>query len=400
MEIDLLRLIKSLLKRWWFIGLLTLVFTVTVFVYTDRYITPLYTAYTTVYIQNTADYQGYISSGDLLSSQQLANTFRVLLRSNKVMELVAEQVDLGYSPAYLSSMVSAVSVNNTEVMRVSVTNENAQHAQAIANAVGEVASREITSFFNAGKVVVVDTAALPAVPSYPDTRTNTMTGALLGFLLACAIIILKELLDTRIKTESDLRRFTQLPLIGVIPNHSKHKRRLWGSAKKRRNGVLTAESLPIVGEAYRAVRTNLMFLMANKEYKTVLVTSASPSEGKTTTCTNLAITLAKANKKVLIIDSDMRNPGVHKTLTIAQTPGLSDILGGFSDLSCIHETDIEHLSVLTAGTIPPNPAQLLVSPLFGELIRALSQVLNMCSWILRPSTCSRTRCPFPGVLTA
>lgn len=128
-----------------------------------------------------------------------------------------------------------------------------------------------------------------------------------------------------------------------------------------------------VCEAYRAVRTNLMFLLSQKSYKSVLITSSLPEEGKSTTCANLAISIAQTGKRVLIIDADMRNAKIYKIFNLVRGPGLSDVLGGFSDLKCIQESDEENLSVLTAGTVPPNPSELLASPNFSAALKMLSE---------------------------
>lgn len=125
-------------------------------------------------------------------------------------------------------------------------------------------------------------------------------------------------------------------------------------------------------EAYRTARVNLSFLLSTKAYKKVVITSAMPGEGKTTTCLNLAISFAKANKKVLIIDGDLRNPVIHKVFEQPLAPGLSDVLIGFKELQdCINETPFDNLRIITAGTIPPNPADLLVLPSFLDMMDKL-----------------------------
>lgn len=116
-------------------------------------------------------------------------------------------------------------------------------------------------------------------------------------------------------------------------------------------------------ESYKVIRTNLQFkLMNDNEGKCIVFTSANVSEGKSTTCINVAITFAQAGSRVLIIDADMRKPTVHRYLNVKSTPGLSDKICGFSDDdACIYRTDYENLFVMPAGSIPPNPAELLMS---------------------------------------
>jgi capsular exopolysaccharide synthesis family protein len=284
------------------------------------------------------------------------------------MSKVAEEVGMGYSADYIKNTVSASAVSETEVLRISVRNPNPQHAQLIADAVAKYAPAEIMRVVNAGHVEVIDKAKLPKYPSYPNVRQGAIQWGAVGLVLACVIILLKELLDTRIKSEEDLRQVTEVPVVGVIPSTYKKKK----GKPARAAAVLTKSSPPIVHEAYRAARTNLLFTLSGKLHGRVMITSASPSEGKTTTCANLAITFAQANKTVLMIDCDMRSPGLNKLFSLNANPGLSDILGGFSDYSCVVQTTVDNLSLLPAGTVPPNPAELLVSPAFDELLEYFS----------------------------
>jgi len=138
--------------------------------------------------------------------------------------------------------------------------------------------------------------------------------------------------------------------------------------------LVLSESTPFaVTEAYKATRTNLMFMLADKENKIVAFTSPNISEGKTITCINTSITFAQTGSKTLIIDADMRKPRVHSGLSVQSSPGLSDRLGGFSEEVCIYETAHDNLYVMPAGTLPPNPAELLASKRMKALLETLSE---------------------------
>lgn len=143
-----------------------------------------------------------------------------------------------------------------------------------------------------------------------------------------------------------------------------------------KEAIISEKTSFIAQEAYKTARTNLQFLLSTKGYKSIIVTSASPSEGKTTTCVNLAITFSKTGKKVLIIDADMRAPVIHEVFEISNTPGLSNVLAGFADLSCIKETKEENLSVMPAGLTPPNSAELIASDTFSDMINTLSETYD------------------------
>lgn len=137
--------------------------------------------------------------------------------------------------------------------------------------------------------------------------------------------------------------------------------------------VLNDRSPSLMRESYNITRTNLLFVLADKRYKKIMISSAFPADGKSTVCVNLAATFARAGKRVLVVDCDFRNPVVHKMLHADQAPGLSDILGGNADIACIQSTHLPNLMVLTAGTIPPNPAELLMLASFGRVMQAVSE---------------------------
>ncbi|MDR2532695.1 MAG: CpsD/CapB family tyrosine-protein kinase [Oscillospiraceae bacterium] len=144
------------------------------------------------------------------------------------------------------------------------------------------------------------------------------------------------------------------------------------SGKKR---SLLGQSTPfVISEAYKTARTNLMFSLATSERKIVVITSSNPSEGKSTTCSNLALTLASMGAPTLIIDADLRKPTIHSLFGIPNKKGLSSILGGFDKIDDAIEYNVEeNLDVITSGPIPPNPADLLASDLMDSLLKALSK---------------------------
>lgn len=127
-------------------------------------------------------------------------------------------------------------------------------------------------------------------------------------------------------------------------------------------------------ESYKTTRTNLMFkLMNNNDKKSVVFTSAQAHEGKTTVCINLAVTFAQAGSRVLIIDADMRCPSVHRYLKTQSSPGLSDKIGGFAeDKACVYRTKVENLFVMPAGSLPPNPAELLLSNRMDSFLKVFA----------------------------
>lgn len=148
-------------------------------------------------------------------------------------------------------------------------------------------------------------------------------------------------------------------------------------AKKEIKGIAILDETTnfMVREAYKTIRTNLLFTLQNQKSGRVIITSSAPDEGKTTSCCNLGITLAQTGAKVLLIDCDLRKPLIHRCFARTGEPGLSDLLAGIKEdpFEVIQSTDYENLSILCAGTLPPNPAELLGSERMAELMIKLSQ---------------------------
>ena len=144
----------------------------------------------------------------------------------------------------------------------------------------------------------------------------------------------------------------------------------------RTNRLLSESTSFAATEAYKAARTNLMFILGKKNKtnngNVIIFTSSSAAEGKTTTCLNLALTIAQAGMRVLVIDADMRKPRLHKLFDIDAAPGLSDKLSGMDERTCVYELSCGNLFVMPAGTVPPNPAELLASDEMDNVIRNAS----------------------------
>ncbi|MBL0060012.1 MAG: polysaccharide biosynthesis tyrosine autokinase [bacterium] len=221
-------------------------------------------------------------------------------------------------------------------------------------------------------VEIVDTAKPPEFPVKPRKKLNILFGMLFGFALGVGITLLIDLLDDTIKTPEELERMS-LTTLGTIPivNIEDIRRRM-----KRQGKELTSqdeariESKMItrfspkspISEAYRSLRTNIQFSDIDNPKRVILMTSSATKDGKSTTCVNLAITFAQTGSRVLLVDSDLRRPTLHNFFNVDKMYGLSNVLIGslaFSDV--IKRTEVENLDLITAGDIPPNPAEMVAS---------------------------------------
>ena len=216
-SVDLLKLAKILLKRIWVIILATLVCAGVAYGYTQMFVQKRYTSYTTLYVVNTVDYASTVSASDLVAAQSLAEAYTKILTSNTTLSNVSNAIGNAYSMNQLKSMVSASKVEDTEILRISVVCPSRSDAKTIANLVAKEGEKEIVRIVKTGSVNVVDTAC-NAYLSYPNKNKNTFMGAFFGFVVSCAVILIVELADKRIKSSEQLKEISGINIIGMIPN--------------------------------------------------------------------------------------------------------------------------------------------------------------------------------------
>jgi polysaccharide biosynthesis transport protein len=270
----------------------------------------------------------------------------------------------------------------------------------------EVASR--LQGTHESNVRVVDRALVPTAPFRPSLRRNLLLGLVLGLGFGLGAVVLVEYLDRTIKTPDDVERVLQIPVLSVIPDLSAGGRSGYGygSYYRRhsspRHKAVTRKGAPPadndvellphvrprhpVCEAYRALRTALL-LSSAEGVRSVVVTSAIPSEGKTATAVNLAVVLAQLGKRVAIVDGDMRKPRLHSVFNVSNRQGLVNYLTGTvsSAAEVLQETSIEGLAVLPSGPIPPNPSELLGSERMRALIGTLLEGFEIIVFDTPPS---------------
>ena len=225
----------------------------------------------------------------------------------------------------------------------------------------------VTSGVAANNISLVDEAKAPLFPFKPDMNTNAMIGLAVGLMLALGLVYLREHMDDSIKHADELEAQFGVPLLGIIPKVKKARR------VEHELGLLTVDDpRGSFAEAYRSMRTALQFSTSEGAPHRLMVTSSVASEGKSTTALALAINFAQLGKRVLLIDADMRNPSLHKSLELSNDRGLSNYLSGEGTrVSLIRPCSVANLKVMTAGPTPPSPVDLLMGPkLMGLLDKA------------------------------
>jgi capsular exopolysaccharide synthesis family protein len=224
-----------------------------------------------------------------------------------------------------------------------------------------------SSGITASNIAVVDEAQVPGGPSSPSFQRNVAIAFILGLGFACGLVFVRDQLDDRLRVPEDVENKIGLPLLGVIPR-----------SMEEDPAAELADPKSVLAESYSALRTSLLYSTREGLPRILLVTSAQASEGKTTTSYAVARGFARVGKRVLLMDADLRRPSIHKLMGVENKTGLSSLLVG---QSTPHETVIqsEHdgLNVLTAGPIPPSPAELLSSPRMASIFEQFDQEYDL-----------------------
>lgn len=239
----------------------------------------------------------------------------------------------------------------------------------------EAAIKEKSEF---GYVDIIDPAIVPSLPISPKVRMNLLLGVLLGLGLGIGFVFAREYLDVRIHTPEDLKKRGYAMLSAVAQMHDEIQK-LGGKSSIEREGRLIdahllsfVNPLSSIAESYRRLRTSIQYAQSDKPVQTIMVTSANPSEGKSTTVSNLAITFALAGRRVILLDTDLRKPNLHAEFGLDQSPGLTEVLyGDVATEHVVRKTPVPGLDLICSGTVPPNPSETLGSARLKDLVNRL-----------------------------
>lgn len=229
---------------------------------------------------------------------------------------------------------------------------------------------------NMPNVVQIAPAVVPAAPISPKPLQTALLVAAVGLLLSAGIAFLIEYLDDTIKNPDDVKNLLNLPVIGLV---AEVKQKGGKNGTEKIGTFVASQPRSPVSEAFRALRTNLEFSSLDQPLRTILVTSSDASEGKSTVASNLAVILSQGKRKVLLLDCDLRRPSIHKQFGISNRLGLSDLIRSQLDLPSVIQTTASssNLSIITSGSLPPNPAEFLASERFNSILQNLSSQFDM-----------------------
>ncbi|HKS46872.1 MAG TPA: polysaccharide biosynthesis tyrosine autokinase [Amycolatopsis sp.] len=318
----------------------------------------------------------YLSAQSGVDSQtvpaQKVKSYTRLLTSTRVARDVASQLRNGMSADEIASRIRVATQPDTLLLTAVATDRSPLVAKGIADATGEAFSRLLSQLERPADTLpapvaarVVEPAAVPTEPVAPRPLVNYGLGALLGLLAGYGLALLRNALDTTVKSAEELRKLTGAPNLGSVAHDAdvpKHPLTVQEHPRSPRAG------------AFRKIRTNLQFIDVDRCRKTIVVTSAVAGEGKTTTLCNLAIVLARAGQRVVVVETDLRRPRAVDYLGLEGAVGLTSVLSGRVGLDdALQPWGAALFDVLASGPIPPNPSELLASGQMANVLTELHQ---------------------------
>jgi capsular exopolysaccharide synthesis family protein len=367
--VELKDYIRVIRKRWQIIVAVTLVVLAGAALATE--LSPkVYEATTQLFVSTS----GSSDSSALLSgsnfTQQRVLSYADVITTPNVLDPVIKTLQLNTTAAKLGAQITATVPLNTVLIEVAVQDTNPRVAAQVADAVGKQFTRTVADLESVSKsqaspvkVTVVSTPTVPTTPVSPKPTRNLALGVVLGLLLGLGLALLRDLLDTTIKNERDCAEVTGATVIGGIAFDP-------GAAKSPL--LVQADPNSPRAEAFRTLRTNLQFVDAANHPRSIVFTSSVPSEGKTTTTANLAITMAASGARVCVVEGDLRRPRLLEYMGMDGSVGLTNVLIGQAELGDVLQQFAESsVYVVGAGSVPPNPSELLGSAAMIETLREL-----------------------------
>ncbi len=250
------------------------------------------------------------------------------------------------------------------------------YRQIYINSIGSLESLRLEKDQNKPTVIQTRRAGIPSTPISPKPLQSATLYAFIGLLAAGGFAFMVEFLDDTIKTPEDVEKIMGLPVIGYveeIPHFSKATRE-----DGKQHLFVSNQPRSMVSESMRSLRTNLEFLAVDHPIQTVLVTSSLPGEGKSTIAANLALIMGQSGRKTLMVDADLRRPHIHKVFNLSNRVGLSDLLRSKLDIDQViaKMPSNDEVSVITSGSLPPNPAELLASEKMAQIIQSFREIYD------------------------
>ncbi len=321
-----------------------------------------------------------IVSGMKAEIQGLVDSMRAELRE-------VEDVERGLQRAKQETQNQGLDLNLQEIDYNRMERERANNEKLHSLLLQRTTEANLTRMLRVSPVRMVDRAPVPGDPIRPRPLLNVAVGCLLGLLLGVGLAVLRMRMDRSVSIPDDLTALG-VTTLGIVPTIQLSKGEAASGGSKRRRGHRRSEkSSPqtkdlivhthprsAVAECCRTIRTNLAFMSTDSPLRSVVVTSPGPAEGKSTVVVSLAITMAHSGRRVLLVDTDLRRPRIHKAFSTNPRLGITSILAGDATIEqSVQSTIVDGLSLLPCGPVPPNPSELLHTAKFAALLEDLKQ---------------------------
>ena len=352
------------------------IFVIGVFIYDKSIKKPLYTTYTTIILTKSNETQTSttITQNDILLNQKLVETYTRIIKSKLVLDQVISETGITYTAEELGQNVAVEAYENTEMLKISVTDSDPELAASIANSIAQVFSGEVAKIYQMNNISVIDIAQVPEEVSNNTLTRDFFIALFISIFGSIGVIFIIYYFDDSIKLTDDLEEEIGMPVIAKVFKSDI-------GSKNRGKVELLVQKYPksVVSESIKTLRTNLQFSSFDSELKTILVTSSIPGEGKSFISANLALEFAQTDKKVLIVDCDMRKGRQHKIFDVSNSKGLSNLLiDNINNISeYVHKTSVKDVFLITRGMCPPNPSELLNSEKNKNLVNLLKNKFDI-----------------------
>lgn len=376
-ELDLKEIFNMFWNKKAAIIIITLIFIIIGGMYTLKFTKPEYSSTITLLLissKNNENGNATITTSDITLNSKLVATYTDLIKSENVLKDVISNTGIEISEKELRSSISVKAVKNTQLIEIAVNNKNAKQANIIANELAKVFTQKVSQMYNINNIQVLNEADLPVAPSNINHKKDIIVFAGIGVVVGICYVIIANLFDITIKTAEGVEKEFNLSVLASVPS--------CGNKSKKEELIVQEDPKSPISETFRTLRTNIQFITKQK-LRTILITSTLPQEGKSFVSANLAVTFAQAGKKVVLVDADMRKGRQYSIFNILPKPGLSNCLVEYNENKNLNLTDylqqttVEGLTVISAGNIPPNPSELLVSDAMSSIIEKLKEIFDI-----------------------
>lgn len=369
-EIDIKELLNYIKEKIWIVGIAIVLSFTTSIIYTQAIKKPIYKSSTTYVLISDSGNEG-ITTSEVTLNEKLIATYKEIIKSRNILEKVIAKLNLEYTTNELAKNINVQQVSTSSMIKITVSDNDPELAQKIANTIGEEFSSEIESLYKISNLGMVDPALIPSVASNQSNLKEMVMINGGAVAVSLMIVFLLFYFDNTVKDAEQVEDKIKLPVLGNVPIIPKKK-----GTEKQSELIVHIDPKSTISEGVRTIRTNLQFSNVDGNLKKIMVTSSMPGEGKSFTSANLATAFAQDGNKVLMIDCDMRKGRLHKIFKLSNSKGLSNLLIDNVTKNYkkyIKETKVENLSIITAGVVPPNPSELLNSEANKKLIEKLEK---------------------------